>query len=101
MIAGHQLYVVTVKAGGESADYSIASQSAQSWVRRVANDRRNSPDSGCTALPDPLSWTDLGVSSTATISCPNQTGFPNLRKVTVVSTYKSKEATHAVYYDAT
>lgn len=101
LLAANQLYTVVVKSGGESYTYSIASQDAQTWARRTINDSKNSTsDDNCASLPSPSTTTSSDVTRTVTISCPNSTNFPNLRKVTVLSTYRSKGVTHGVYYNA-
>lgn len=100
---GYQLYGVITQNNQEVSDLSVASNSAQSATQKLVHNK-DSYGADCTALATNNTETSTGsfdqypTEITVTLTCPNATELPNLRRVSATATYKGTSATHALYF---
>lgn len=103
IFTGYQLYGVITKGNQEVSDQSIASAGARSELQRIIHNK-STYNATCATLANAspesynVQFDKYPANVTRTIECPNETGLPNLRKVTIRASYKEAIAVHALYY---
>ncbi len=109
---GYQLYDTITKSNQSSSEMSIASTVAKSALQKYAHNESLYNVYTCANLagspapgPNPFNISlqfdrqAAGETVPVTVTCPDASGLPNLRKASATATYKGVSSTHVIYYN--
>lgn len=103
---GYQLYDTITKSNQSSSELSVASTIAKSALQKYTHNE-SLHNYTCAQLgsnsPFDISLQfdrqAAGETVPVTVTCPDASGLPNLRKASATATYKGVSSTHVIYYN--
>ncbi len=98
IFTGYQLYATITQGNQEVSDLNIASNAARSMVQKIVHNKSEYTFTCSEEVTEQVQFDKYTTEGTLTITCPNSTELPNLRRASVTATYKGTSASHALYY---